>query len=415
MRLLLGKLNTLFWSVNSNLYARRLWLLFFAIVALLAFFQPTQRNITHHYSRAAYHWWNSENMYSLTGSGFLYFPQSALLYTPFAWQEFPKNIAVFKKQPLSETLLPTLPLRFAEVLYRAFSLGLLCWAIWRMCELFKIESRYSSLFSLVTVLSIPASLTAGRNGQFNLLLSATMILAMVAVTQKRWASAATWLVLGVLVKPLGLVPLLLFGVLYIPLWWRLALGMLCFLGISFIHYDPNYVISQWQMCIEQMRTASTPTDNSFDDIAGMFRTFGINGSDKTWFAVRALFAVLTLGIAWRLKKIYSPEVAPLLIAGLSAAYLMAFNPRTETVSYVIIAPFVAMCAALLIRTQKSLCFLTALLVFLCIGFGSDCYGDIYKITRIWFKPLLALLFFAVLIVWGRRKYEPIDQKIVVAL
>ena len=154
MRLLLGKLNTLFWSDNSNLYARRLWLLFFAIVALLAFFQPAQRNITHHYSRAAYNWWNSENMYSLSGSGFLYFPQSALLYTPFAWQKFPENIAVFKKQPLSETLLPTLPLRLAEVLYRAFSLGLLCWSIWRMCELFKIESRYSSLFLLGPLLSM---------------------------------------------------------------------------------------------------------------------------------------------------------------------------------------------------------------------------------------------------------------------
>ena len=415
MRLLLGKLNALLWSDNSNLYARRLWLLFFAIVALLAFFQPAQRNITHHYSRAAYNWWNSENMYSLSGSGFLYFPQSALLYTPFAWQEFPENITVFKKQPLSETLLPTLPLRLAEVLYRAFSLGLLCWAIWRMCELFKIESRYSSLFSLVTVLSIPASLTAGRNGQFNLLLAATMILATVAVSQKRWGSAATWLVLGVLVKPLGLVPLLLFGVLYPALWWRLAVGMLCFMGLSFIHYDPKYVLSQWQMCIEQMRTASTPTDNSFDDIAGMFRTFGINGSDKTWFAVRALFAVLTLGIAWRLKKNYSSEVGPLLIAGLSAAYLMAFNPRTETVSYVIIAPFVAMCAGLLIRQQKSLTVLTALLVFLCIGFGADCYGDIYKLTRIWFKPLLALLFFGLLMVWGARKYAPIDHRNVQAL
>ena len=410
MRFLFSKLNTLFWSGNSNIYAKRLWLLFFAIVALLAFFQPTHRNITHHYSRAAYHWWNSENMYSLTGSGFLYFPQSALIYTPFAWQEFPKNISAFKRQPLSETLLPTLPLRIAEMLYRAFSLGLLCWAVCRLCQLFKIDAPCSSLFCLVTVLSIPASLTAGRNGQFNLLLAATMILATVAVTNKKWAAAATWLVLGVLVKPLGLVPLLLFGVIYPALWWRLVLGMFFFMALSFIHYDPKYVVGQWQMCIEQMRTASTPLDNSFDDIAGMFRTFGINGSDKIWFAVRALFAFLTLGIAWRLKKIYSSEVGPLLIAGLSAAYLMAFNPRTETVSYVIIAPFVAVCAALMIRQKKSLSLLAGILVFLCIGFGADCYGDIYKLTRIWFKPFLALVFYALLAAWIFHKYDPMDLR-----
>ena len=72
----MDKLNALFWSPKSDTYARRIWLLFFAIVAVLAFFQPAQRNITHHYSRAAFNWWKSENMYSLQGKGFLYFPQS---------------------------------------------------------------------------------------------------------------------------------------------------------------------------------------------------------------------------------------------------------------------------------------------------------------------------------------------------
>jgi len=395
------KLNALFWSPKSDTYAKRIWLLFFAVVAVLAFFQPAQRNITHHYSRAAYNWWKSENMYSLKGQGFLYFPQSVLIYTPFAWQEFPKDIKAFNKQPLGETLLPTLRLRLGEVFYRAFSLGLFGWAIWRMCRLFRADRTVASLFCLVTVLALPASLTAGRNGQFNMLLSASMILAALSVSEKRWWAATAWLVLGVIAKPLGLVPLLLFGALYRPLWWRLPLGLLGFAALSFVHYDPAYVLNQWQMCIKQVTVASIPPGNNFDDIAAMFRTFGFDLPDKQWFPVRAAFAFVTLGLAWRLKKIHPDIVAPFFIMALSAAYLMVFNPRTETVSYIIVSPYVALFAALLIR-GKAITPIVWILIFLCVGFGSDCYGDIYRFTRIWFKPLLASVFFVILGLWAFR-------------
>jgi len=70
-RLPMEKINALFWSPKSDTYAKRIWVLFFAIVAVLAFFQPAHRTVTHNYSRAAYQWWNSENMYSLQGKGFL--------------------------------------------------------------------------------------------------------------------------------------------------------------------------------------------------------------------------------------------------------------------------------------------------------------------------------------------------------
>ena len=398
----MDKLNALFWSPKSDTYAKRIWLLFFAIVAVLAFFQPAHRTVTHNYSRAAYQWWNSENMYSLQGKGFLYFPQSVLIYAPFSWQEFPKDLKKFNKQPLGETLLPTLMLRFGEVFYRAFAMGLFGWAIWRMCRFFQTDATTASLFCLVTVLALPASLTAGKNGQFNMLLSASMILAALCVSEKRWWSATAWLILGVIAKPLGLVPLLLIGALYRPLWWRLPLGMLVFVALSFVHYDPSYVLNQWNMCIKQVTIASIPPGNNYDDIAAMFRTFGFDLPDKQWFPVRAVFAFVTLGLAWRLKKIYPSALAPFLVTALSAAYLMVFNPRTEAVSYIILSPYVALFAAILFR-EKAVTPVAWILVFLCIGLGSDCYGDIYKLTRIWFKPLLALVFFVILGMWAFRK------------
>ncbi|MEI8293127.1 MAG: glycosyltransferase family 87 protein [bacterium] len=396
------KLNAFFWSSKSETYAKRLWFGIFTLMALLVFLQPTARTVTENYSRASYCWWRSENMYSLQGKGFLYFPQSVLIYTPFCWQEFPKDLKKFNKQPLRETLLPTLVLRLGEVFYRAFSLGLFGWAIWRMCRLFQADVAKGSLFCLVTVLALPASLTSARNGQFNMLLSAAMILAAVCVSEKRWWPATAWLVLGVMAKPLGLVPLLLFGALHRPLWWRLPLGMLVFGGLSFLHYDPNYVLHQWRLCIQQITVASIPPGNHYDDIVGMFRAFGCDVPDKKWFPVRAIFAFLTLGIAWRLKKSHTAGLAPFLVMAFAAAYLMLFNPRTEACSYIIVAPYVALFAAILFR-EKGAKLLFWLLVFIGLGLGSDSYGGVYHLTRIWFKPLIVSVFFIILNIWVFRK------------
>lgn len=403
----MNQIKAFFWGPKSDRYAWRLWLLFFAIIAFLAFFQPTKRNITHHYNKAARAWWTSQDMYSLKGAGFLYFPQSVFIYTPFAWQDFPEDREEFGRQPLSETLLPWLPLRVGEVFYRAFALGLFAWGVWRMCGRFKLDAKTLSLFALVTVLTIPAATTAGRNGQFNMLLAASMILAAVELSEERWSMATLWLILGIMIKPLGLVPLLLLGALYRPLWWRLPVGLIAFFALSFAHYDPDYVLRQWQMCVEQVRTASMPPSNHFDDIAAMFRTFGLNIPDEKWFPVRALFAPLTLLLAWWLKRLYPELIAPFLIAAAAAVYLMLFNPRNETNSFLILSPYIALFAALIFR-EKRVTKLSWLLVFLCIGFGSDTYGDIYKITRIWFKPLLACIFLGVLCYWATRKFRPLD-------
>jgi hypothetical protein len=403
----LKKIIELLWADKSDSYARRLWLLFFAVVALLAFFQPAHRNITHHYSRAAFHWWKSQDMYSLTGNGYLYFPQAVLVYAPFAWQEFPENLGTFKKTPLSETLIPYLPLRIAEVLYRAFALGVFAWAIWRMCKIFKPDAKTASLFALVTVLTLPASLTAGRNGQFNMLLSAAIILAAVEASNRHWWKCVFWLIAGIILKPLGIVPMMLFVALFKPLWWRLPVGLAAFVALSFVHYNPEYVLRQWQMCIEQMQVASQPLENLFDDISAMFATFGIHLADATWFYIRAGFAPITLILSWRMVRLYGDKLAPFLVAALASAYLMIFNPRTETVSFLVLSPYIALLAAIIFR-QKAPMALGWLLVFLCVGLGSDCYGDIYKLTRIWFKPMLSCIFFFVLVALAFKKAGFLD-------
>ena len=79
---------------------------------------------------------------------------------------------------------------------------------------------------------------------------------------------------------------------------------------------------------------------------------------------------------------------------LGALYLMLFNPRTEENSYVMLAGFTALLAArdLLAGTPRR----GKWLALFCLLLAVENYGFIYKLTRIWFKPLITTLFFGLL-------------------
>ena len=80
---------------------------------------------------------------------------------------------------------------------------------------------------------------------------------------------------------------------------------------------------------------------------------------------------------------------------LAALYLMLFNPRTEENSYVMLAGFTALLAAgdlLTGRDRRGWA-----LALLCLLLAVENMGPVYKLTRIWFKPLVSTLFALVLI------------------
>ncbi len=394
------------WNEKSNLYARRFWILFITVIALIAFIRPADRTVTPVYSQAAQNWWNEEPLYSGTGDGFLYFPQSVFLYTPFIWQSFPEDRNAFRNEPISKTMFSHIRLRVAEALYRIVSVGLLGFGIWKISEALTIPGQ-KSIFFCVSLLSLPASMTAASNGQFNVLLAATFLLSTAAIVGRRWWWATFWLMLGLAAKPHGIIPILLFGVLIPSLGWRLMVGFAAFILIGFAHWNPAYVLDQWKGALHQIQTSTTPSANRYDDIAGMFRTFGVNLSDQFWFIVRAIFALITLWMAWVFRKHISNQLAPLLIAAAATAYMMIFNPRTESNTFVVVAPFIGCLAALSIRDGLKN-WIPGLLIFFCIALGSDNY-PFYDLTRIWWKPFITCLFFSLLLYWAIRKKTPFQS------
>jgi hypothetical protein len=82
----------------------------------------------------------------------------------------------------------------------------------------------------------------------------------------------------------------------------------------------------------------------------------------------------------------------LTLLGLSAGYLMLFNPRTETNSYVILAPAIAVLAARLVAVESSR--VGWMLAALALALGNSGMGNpIWPLTKIW-PPVMALAFLA---------------------
>ena len=85
-----------------------------------------------------------------------------------------------------------------------------------------------------------------------------------------------------------------------------------------------------------------------------------------------------------------------VVGALSADYLMLFNPRTETCSYVFLGPFAASLAVFYAQQPRHK-LAAYFLGFTALGFACDAIPVVHGLTDRWLKPLLALLFLPMLI------------------
>ncbi len=123
---------------------------------------------------------------------------------------------------------------------------------------------------------------------------------------------------------------------------------------------------------------------------------------KVSYQLRLLAAGLTLALwlVWA-RRLRQPDYAFALL-GLSAAYLMLFNSMTESNSYVVLSPAIAVMATRLLLVEGRR--VGWLLVGLAVALGNASYGDpIWPLTKLWLKPTVALSFVGFLIYDGARR------------
>ena len=357
-------------------------LLIFLIISADVVRHPLKHTTMPTYRLASTQWWAGQDPYSYNPhAGFLYFPQAAFLFTPFN----------------------ALPFMTGEFLWRAATFGLFAYALARLNGFFLSTNRQPAgkTFLFLSLLAVPSALATLRNGQFDLPLAALIVLAAAETASARWTAATVWLCLAIALKPLAVVSLLLFGALYWKLIPRVVIGLLIVIALPFLHWNPLFVAHEYVRCLETLVWAAKADEPKYSDLAALLSHFGYDAPDLLRTLARVLFALIYLGIGAMALRRLSRIDAAWAVGALGADYLMLFNPRTETCSYVFLGPFVASLALFYAR-QPGRKWLSYGLGFAALGFACDAIPkidglSIHDMTDRWFKPLLALFFLPVLI------------------
>lgn len=354
------------------------WLLVFVGGSIRAVVNPA--GVTRVYRESAGLWLAGEPLYADGIHGFLYLPHSSILSQPLLWGNF----------------------YFTEVLWRLGGIGLFVWGLHRLCRLVGRHSGVE-LFPLVTFVGIWPMLGCAGNGQASLHMTACMMWATVACAERRWWTATVALMLAVAWKPLAVVLILLLGAVY---WrtmaWRLLVGLGGLFAAPFLLQSTAYVWRQYELAVTKMTVSGTADASKFvaSDLSGMLSYFGVPTEPHQLLPVRAAAALVTAGLALVARRRWPEPLAAMWVFVLATSYLMVFNPRNESNTYAVVAPALALVAALAFLVRRR----PAALLFAVLFAQATCnlYRPLLPGVQYWLKPASVLLFLGYVAVWIGR-------------
>jgi hypothetical protein len=299
-----------------------LWVIPMLVIAVLVAINPLKHTVTvDSYHKAAQAWWDGQDLY-VGPSGMNYLPHFAVLYSPFHF----------------------LPFRLSEILWRFCAAASLVVGLWRLAQLL-FHAERERAFLWMTLLAMPLSMGALRNGNANALFGGILLLAIVAAMEQRWTLAVGWMALEIALKPLGIVLLGLAALFYTPVIRRVPAAILGLAIFPFLFGRPSYVWSQDREAWSNLRACAAVTEHRFADLNGILRTFGAPLSTSASTIVRVAAGALTALLwVWGARRLAGDMAQYLWLYALASAYLMVFNPMNEANSYVILAPALAVWA-----------------------------------------------------------------------
>ncbi|MBX3388467.1 MAG: DUF2029 domain-containing protein [Phycisphaeraceae bacterium] len=294
---------------------------------------PEKNSVSACYRVACECWWSGRDMYENVYedkfndlfNGFVYLPHAAILYSPFE----------------------ALPLWFGETLYRLVIVSMMAWAIWRITRLAS-GRPWNEYFFAASAITIGVGAGNAINGQYNLPMAASIILAACALIEKRWWWGAIWLVISIMLKPLALAPALLALALYPALWWRFPIVALVAFALPFVAtaHGPAYAWGEYEMFWTKVVRAAQPLPRRFAEFSTVFWWFWLDLSDFQRQVCRVIAAIATLALGFAALRRRGPVKGGLILWALGASYIVVFNPRTEGLTYVVIAPAIALFGAI---------------------------------------------------------------------
>lgn len=302
---------------DAGRYAWIGWIVLFLVTAAIIA-SGSARTVVPAYREGAVYWMSGTTIYAHPGvGGFVYLPQAAVLFIPFA-------------------LLPPV---VGEVLWRLVNIGVFAFGVFQFSRLARGCAR-SDLFPLMTLVTLPLAWDCARNGQATLVIAGLMLFAVTDIARTRWWRATAWLCLGVAVKPLVIVLALLVMAIDRPLFWRLPAGLLATALIPFATQHPAYVLEQyaafWSSLTKAVHVGAVDTGWTTPFHALQF--LGVQVSERSQTVIRVAAAAGTLALAAVARRRREASASALFLYALAAAYLMLFSPRTENNTYAMLGP-----------------------------------------------------------------------------
>jgi hypothetical protein len=337
------------------------------------------RTVVPAYREGAVSWVAGQFIYHHIGvGGFPYLPQAAILFIPFS----------------------LLSVIAGEVAWRLVNIAVFALGVFHFAGLAGGRSG-KKFFPLMTLVTLPMAWDCARNGQATLAMTGLMLLAVIAVAERRWWRATLWLSLGISVKPLMVVLVLLIMAIDRPMSWRLAVGLVVTALLPFLAQHPGYVMEQYAGCWKHFTTAAHvgATEGGWTSPFHALRLVGVAIPEMVQTALRLAAALGTLVLCWLSRRRHDAVGSAIFVFSLSVAYLMLFSPRTENNTYAMLGPAIAVFLAGAYLVEKSFreSLLLGGIVFAILG------GRV--IERLltphagtsWLSPLMAVCFTAYLL------------------
>jgi hypothetical protein len=258
------------------------------------------------------------------------------------------------------------------------------------------ERSGTELFPLMTLVTIPFAWDCARNGQATLAMTGFMLLAVSDLARSRWWRATLWLSLGVAIKPLIVVLVLLIMAIERPMTWRVFLGMVAVALSPFFAQQPAYVLQQYTAFIHNTTTAahvgvvaigwSTPFT--------ALRSAGVEVPELVQSTIRLIAALATLVLCITARQRHPTDRYAVYLFSLAATYIILFSPRTETVTYALFGPAIAVFLAQAFLIEKRMAYGILLACISLATIGSGVFQPLLapQAEPIWLPPLMATCF-----------------------
>ncbi len=370
--------------------AAALWVVPMLVISVAVALRPLHRTVTlQSYHFAAGQWWLGKDLY-IGPEGMNYLPHFAVLFSPFHF----------------------LPLWLGEVLWRLCAAATLGGGLWLLIRAL-FPSGPARPFFWATVVAMPLTMTSLRNGNANAIFGGVILLAIVAMLQKRWWLAVALMALATAFKPLGIVLVLLAPLVYAPVRWRLPVAILGLAIFPFLFASPAYVWAQHKGAWTNLQACAVVTEHRFADINGLFRTFGAPLAPTASKLARVLAGGFTAVLWWwSARRLREPRRCLWLYA-LTAAYLMLFNPMNEENSYGILSPALGAWAAYLLfaEDEPATRWLGWVIVVMALSMGllpnivRPLFGNYFAL---FWHPLMTILFLGMLFALVQKVERPAE-------